>query len=180
MAPKLPKDEDRFRQVWDGDDEKDCVETCRDLQKAGIEYRTSQLPVSLSGRMGVEFQFRVYVLASDYEAARRALGLDQAAVDDSVFEIEEKTGTVADLEQQYAARSRAYLNEWDPKRATVEVGAQGPSDESSIVELSLKENLIHYRIEHLENGGRRYFVHAEDEARAREIFREIRAGDPPS
>ena len=180
MAAKLSKDEGRFRHIWNGDSETDCVEICRDLQEAGIDYRTDQLPVSLSGRMGAEFEFKVYVLASDYQVARRALGLDQAVVDDSVFEIEEKTGTAADLEQQYGARSRAYLIEWDPKRATVEVGAQGPSDESSIVELSLKENLIHYRIERLENGGRRFFVHAEDEARAREIFREIRAGDPLS
>ena len=84
------------------------------------------------------------------------------------------------MNQEYGARSQAYLNEWDSKRATVEVGTQGPSDESSIVELSLKENLIHYRVEHLKNGARKYFVYAEDEPRAREIFREITAGDPPS
>jgi hypothetical protein len=179
MAAKLPRDEGRFRQVWDGDSETDCVEICRDLQEAGIDYRTDQLPVSLSGRMGVEFHFKVYVLASDYEAARRALGLDQTEVDDSVFEIKEKAGTDSDSQEEYGARSQDYLNEWDPKQATVEVGAQRPGDESSIVDLSLKENLIHYRVEHLENGGRKYFVHPEDEARAREIFREIRAGDPP-
>ena len=180
MAPKPPKDEDRFRQVWDGDSETDCVEICRDLQKAGIEYRTDQQPVSRSSRMRVDWKFRVYVLASDYQTARRALGpVEDTERDDSVFEIEEKSGTGGEL-KDYGARSQAYLNEWDSKRAIAEVGTQGPSDETSIVELSLKENLIHYRVEHLENGARKYFVHTEDEPRAREIFREITAGDPPS
>ena len=181
MPPKLPQDEDPFRQVWDGDSETDCVEICRDLQKAGIEYRTDQQPVSRSIRMRVDWKFKVYVLASDYQTARRALGLvEETESDDSVFAIEEKTGTGGDLNQDYGARSRAYLNKWDSKLASVEVGTQCPSDESSIVELSLKENLIHYRVEHLKNGARKYFVHAEDEPRAREIFREITAGDPPS
>jgi hypothetical protein len=93
MAPKLPKDEDHFRQVWDGDSETDCVEICRDLQKAGIEYRTDQQPVSRSSRMGVDWKFKVYVLASDYQTATRALGpVEETESDDSVLEIEEKTG----------------------------------------------------------------------------------------
>src|SRR5260221_11960471 len=129
MAPKLPKDTDRFRQVWDGDSETDCVEICRDLQKAGIEYRTDQQPVSRSIRMRVDWKFKIYVLASDYQTARRALGLvEETESDDSVFEIAEKTCSGGDLNQEYGARSQAYLNEWDYKRATVEVGTQGPSD----------------------------------------------------
>ncbi len=30
-----------FRVVWDGDSETDCVEACRELQLAAIEYRVS-------------------------------------------------------------------------------------------------------------------------------------------
>ena len=181
MASNAPTNEDRFRQVWYGDSETDCVEVCRDLQKAGIEYRTTQQPVSRTSRMGVEWKFTIYVLDSDYQSAKRALGFgEQTESDDSVFEIEEKTATDSDFNQDYEARSRAYLNHWDSELATVEVGSQPPTDESSTVELSLTENLIHYRVEHLKNGARRYFVHAEDEARAREIVREIKTGDPPS
>lgn len=180
MAPQLPKGEDRFRQVWDGDSETDCVDICRDLQKAGIEYRTDQQPVSRTSRMGVEWKVWVYVLASDYQTARRALGyVEETESDASVFEIEE-TGTGGDLNKEYEAKSHDFLNKWNAKRATVEIGAQGPMDESSIVELSLTENLIHYRVEHLENGARKYFVQPEDEAKAREIIREIKAGDPPT
>jgi len=131
--------------------------------------------------MGVEWKFKICVLDSDYQSAKRALGFEeQTESDDSVFEIEEKTATDSGFNQDYEARSRAYLNHWDSELATVEVGSQPPTDESSTVELSLTENLIHYRVEHLENGARRYFVHAEDEARAREIVREIKTSDPPS
>src|SRR5215467_2952453 len=59
MPPDSQPNEDRFRQVWDGDSETDCVEACRDLQKAGIKYEVSQLPVGLSGRMGVDWRFEV-------------------------------------------------------------------------------------------------------------------------
>jgi hypothetical protein len=181
MAPNPSTNEDRFRQIWDGDSETDCVEVCRDLQKAGIEYRTTQHQVSRTSRMGVEWKFKVYVLNLDYQSAKRALGLgEQTKGDDSVFEMEEKTATDSDFNHDYKARSRAYLNYWDSELATVEVGSQPPTDESSMVELSLTENLIHYRVKHLKNGARKYFVHAEDEARAREIIREIKTGDPPS
>jgi len=180
MAPQLPKGADRFRQVWDGDSEMDCVDICRDLQKAGIEYRTDQQPVSRTMRMGVEWKFRVYVLTADYENARRALGYgEETENDESVFEIKE-TGTGGDLNQEYEAKSHGFLNKWDVKRATIEIGAQSPMDESSIVELSLTENLIHYRVEHLANGARKYFVQPEDEGKAREIIREIKEGDPPT
>lgn len=48
MAHKLPRDEVRFRQVWDGDSETDCVDICRDLPPAvgrfGIRSRLLDLP----------------------------------------------------------------------------------------------------------------------------------------
>jgi len=51
-----------FRLFWTGDDETDCVEICRDLMSAGVEYRVSQEPVGLSGRMGVTWRFEIGVL----------------------------------------------------------------------------------------------------------------------
>ena len=88
--------------------------------------------------MGVEWKFKICVLDSDYQSAKRTLGFgEQTDSDDSVFEIEEKTATDNDFNQDYEARSRAYLNHWDPELATVEVGSQPPTDESSTVELSL-------------------------------------------
>jgi len=131
--------------------------------------------------MGVEWKFKVYVLNSDYQSAKRVLGVgEQTEGDDSVFELTETTAADSDFNQDYPSRSRAYLKRWDSKSFTVDVGSLPPTDESSMVELSLTENLIQYRVDHLPNGARKYFVHAKDEARAREIFREIKTGDPPS
>src|SRR5215471_19898402 len=180
MPPNSQPNEDRFRKVWDGDSETDCVEACRDLQRAGIKYEVSQLPVGLSGRMGVDWRFEVYVLSTDYERARAALGFggehDEPA--DEALEIPADSGPVDPIDD--SKKTAAYLKRWRPEEAVVEVGSQGASDESSIVEMSLRENLIHYRVERSKAGARRYFVHPSDETRAREIFREIKTGNPPA
>jgi hypothetical protein len=171
-----------FRVVWTGDSETDCVETCRDLQLAGIEYKVSQQPVSRSSRMGVIWRFEVGVADSDYGPATQALGLgaDDGA-EDQGFEIKESTGPVteADCREDQTKAADAYLKPWHAENATVEVWSQGASNTSSIVELSLTENLIHYRLDRTKNGLRRFFVLPEDEHRARKILREIERGEPP-
>ena len=76
---KPPSDGTRgaaLRVVWTGDSETDCVEICRDLQLAGLEYRVSQTAAGLSGRMGVSWKFAIGVSSTDYEAAKTALGLN--------------------------------------------------------------------------------------------------------
>lgn len=172
-----------LRVVWTGDSETDCVEICRDLQLAGIEYRVSQTPVGLSGRMGVSWKFAIGVSSSDYEAAKSALGLDVQVnrSTDENFELRE-TATTTDGARPGEAEVRggAYLRRWRPEDATVKVWSQSASDTSSIVELSLTENLIHYRIERGKDGMRQYFVLPEDEFRAREILRQIEKGEPPA
>jgi hypothetical protein len=177
------ENKEQLRRVWDGNSETDCVEVCRELQRAGIDFSTTQRPVSRSSRMGVVWRFDVYVSSLDYPSARRVLGIEEGNEKesrDATFEIKESTAPVTELDPESQTRVEAYLNRWNPGDATVEVGARDASDESSIVELSLRENLIHYRLERLENGKRKYFVRAEDERRAREILREIERGEPSS
>jgi hypothetical protein len=70
-------DAQKFRVVWDGDSETDCVEICRELQLAEIQYRVSQQPVSRSSRMRVIWKFEVTVLDSDYRLAKEALGFGE-------------------------------------------------------------------------------------------------------
>jgi hypothetical protein len=72
----------------------------------------------------------------------------------------------------------SYLGKWHPEDATVEVWSQSAENTSSLVELSLKENLIRFR-SHSQDGTRKFFVLPEDESRAREIVREIRVSVPP-
>ena len=173
---------EQLRRVWGGDSETDCVEVCRDLQRAGIDFSTTQRPVSRSSRMGVEWRFDVYVSSLDYPSARQILGSEEEVEMESreaTFEIEESSAPVAEVDPERHTRVEAYLNRWNPEDATVEVGARDASDESSIVEMSLRENLIRYRLEHLDNGKRKYFVRVGGERRAREILREIERGEPP-
>ena len=119
-------------------------------------------------------------LSTDYERARAALGFggehDEPA--DEALEIPADSGSINPIDDP--KKTAAYLKRWHPEEAVVEVGSQGASDESSIVEMSFRENLIHYRVVRSKVGARRYFVHPSDEARAREIFREIKTGDPPA
>ena len=74
---------------------------------------------------------------------------------------------------------RAYLKHWLPEDAIVEIFSQNAADTSSIVELSLRENLIRYRCDLQKDGSRKFFVLPEDEYRAREIVHEIKDGTPP-
>lgn len=73
-------------------------------------------------------------------------------------------------------KSDSYLKHWYPEDATVEIWSQD-DDISSGVAMALKENLIHCRVDH-RDGVCKTFVMPEDEARAREIVREIVEGLP--
>jgi hypothetical protein len=68
---------------------------------------------------------------------------------------------------------------WYPEDATLEVWGGNPEDKGFVVEMSLKENRINYHVVMESNELKRLFVMPEDEARAREIVREIVEGAPP-
>jgi hypothetical protein len=175
------QNKETFRIIWDGDSETDCVEICRELKRAGIVYRVAQEPVSRSIRMRVNWRFQVGVPDSDYESARAALGLSAAAddnVEDQAFEIPESIGPISKSSQPEDERraTRSYLKAWHPDNATVEIWSQVALD--TIVEMALRENLIHYRLQRDENGAYKLFVLPEDAPRAGEILREIVGGEP--
>jgi hypothetical protein len=130
--------------------------------------------------MGVVWRFEVAVPNSDYGLAREALGLgvEGDAAEDQGFEIEESTAPITEAgSREDKTRADVYLRHWRPEDATAEVWSQGASDTSSIVELSLRENLVHYRLDCTKNGTRKFFVLPEDEPRAREILRQIERGE---
>jgi hypothetical protein len=132
--------------------------------------------------MGVTWKFEIGVSSSDHKAAKEALGLDaeDEGATNQNLELRETTSTTDGASAGEAkTRAEAYLKRWRPEDATVKVWSQRASDTSSVVELSLKENLIHYRIERGRDGMRQYFVVPEDEFRAREILGQIAKGEPP-
>ena len=182
----VPDETEDLRPFWTGNDETDCVEICRDLMSAGVEYRVSQEPVGLSGRMGVDFTFQIGVPRSQFEAAKQAAGLalekepeDQALELNEALELKEDGATTTETAHHNAGIAADYLKHWSPEDATIEIYSKPASDTSSIIELSLRENLIHYRTDRGETGTRKYFVLPGDEARTREIVRQIEKGEPP-
>lgn len=171
---------DGLQLFWTGDSETDCVEICRDLMSAGVEYRVSQEPVGLSGRLGVTWRFQIGVPRSQFELAKQAAGWAvEKEPDDPGLELNEDSAITTEIEHDHGRSATAYLKRWSPEDATIEIGSQRASDKSSIIELSLGENLIRYRMDQEKTGARKYFVLPEDEARAREILRQIQKGEPP-
>jgi len=67
---------------------------------------------------------------------------------------------------------------WNPEEASQRVWFGDGSYLGEIIEMALRENQIHARAEKTE-GKNAIFVQREDEARAREIIREILEGAPP-
>jgi hypothetical protein len=131
----------------------------------------------------VIWHFQVGVPDSDYESAREILGLnaEDDEVKDQPVEIKESIGPVSQSVQlNEEKKAKSYREPWDPNEATEKIWSQDPSDSSSVVELSLKENFIRYRIQSEENGRRKFLVAPRDKPRAREILRQIESGEPPS
>jgi hypothetical protein len=69
--------------------------------------------------------------------------------------------------------------DWYPEDATLEVWSGDDSELATMIEASLRENQIHSRTEELAGGARKLFVLPKDEARAREIVREVVEASPP-
>jgi len=81
-------------------------------------------------------------------------------------------------------RLKMFKGDWNPRGwyredATLEVWSGNPNQWGSLFEMSLKENRINYRVAIESDELKRVFVMPEDEARAREIVREIVEGAPP-
>src|SRR6266702_939291 len=68
--------------------------------------------------------------------------------------------------------------DWNPQEATLGVWSSEQSYPGEMIEMALRENQIHARLEKAE-GRNAIFVLPEDEIRAREIVREVVEGAPP-
>ena len=131
--------------------------------------------------MSVDFEYQLAVRARDYEIARKALGYSEE--DETEWSEEEVQRGVAELPAQDDRPAEEVYGDWSPsglhrEDATLEIWRSNPKGGATIVEMSLKENRINYRVE-LGDEFRRVFVLPEDEDRAREIVREIAEGMPP-
>lgn len=193
-----------FRVIWRGLDQDRCVSVCYKLQDLDIPYRVQDNTGSLGRQMRFHRRYEVFVTNADYERAKSGLELEEdppEVLSEAEWREMEEPVDVDELEAPEGFEERpeseldgrdslpdtperrdAYFRDWYPEDATVKVWSQvetqGAEDLSWGIEMSLKENLIHCRVDG-DGGNKTVFVLPEDEARAREIVREIVEATPP-
>ena len=166
-----------LEKVWSGDDQQSCVSICTRLGDADIRYSVSeQNRQDLRAR---EQYFVICVSPSDVQMATEIANEGEFDFDDS-----EEDQAIMELPARNDLPVEEVHGDWNPKNwypedARVEVWDGNPKGKVFVVEMSLKENRINYRVEMESDGLKRVFVMPEDEARAREIVREIVEGTPP-
>jgi hypothetical protein len=173
LSPEMSEVRETTQTLWEGTGEQDCMEHCLSLKDEKIHYEVSKTSIERLVGMQVVRKYEIAVAARDNEKARMTLGIEDDAP--PVEELPAAEGPDA----HGLVKSSSYLQRWYPEDATVEVWLQKAEDSSSIVELSLNANLMHFRSEPQDDGSRKFFVFPEDADRALEIVREIRDGVPP-
>lgn len=184
MAPEpvTPGDpsEDPFCSFWEGDDPRLHLEICQLLDQEGIAHKTVRRGEHLFYFSNKE-EFQIGVPYSQFERAEAVVQNAYAsdgeeppeATDEepSPLELPETTGP--DLPREEWKAEDVY-----PEDANVEVWSNDYLQPGNIIAMSLKENFIRYRFDRAE-GKNAIYVLPEDEARAREIVREVVEGVPP-
>lgn len=184
--------EEPLRVVWQGNDQSECVALCHQLKAAGMYYLVAQDVESRSLRMQVSWRYQIGVRSSEYDRAKELLRIEDKPVDVKDDDDDEGSGdptlelpdaedsTVEDAISEERVRSSTYLKKWYPEDAIVKVWEQSSEEDySSAIQVSLRENLIHFRSDLGQEGRREICVLPEDESRAREIVREIVEGILP-
>jgi hypothetical protein len=155
--------------------------------------------------MKVTRRYELVVSTEDYERAKSALGIEDnppETLSESEWQRIEEPEDPEDVEELESpeqqelhgpyefsgndslpdtpARRDAYFRFWYPEDATVQVWSQEYAEDfSEAIEMALKENLIHCRMDSRGRNNKVVFVMPADEARAREIIREILDTTPP-
>jgi hypothetical protein len=193
---------DDLRVLWRCVDQQECVSVCHSLQDLGIDYKVTETPGSFGPRMRVTKRYELAVSSADYDRAKVGLEIEddlpetlseaewqemeEPADPDEVqapegselgepLESGEADGSLPDTPE----RRDAYFRYWYPEDATAQIwSGGGDEDFSGGIEMALKENLIHCRVDNHGDDKKVVFVMPEDEPRAREIVREIIEGTP--
>src|SRR5258708_3510813 len=69
--------EPKFRSLWTGTEQSECLEVCEIPKEADIPYEVAQNVVSRHGRMAVDWKFEIGVLVDDYEKAKELTAPDE-------------------------------------------------------------------------------------------------------
>ena len=177
-----PESSDRssVREVWTGDEQERCVDTCLILKDAGIPYEVTQRQTQFL--QAAEAHFKIAIPAHFFVQAKELTGpadtdddFDGAPEDHAIIEL--PSDEVAGSTDTRPDRAR-YSKDWYPEDATIEMTTNSGRAWSSLIISSLRENFIRCRERSGPDGSKRVFVLPEDELRARQIVREIEEGRP--
>src|SRR5215813_6607433 len=181
-----------YRVLWRGVRQQDCVTVCYKLQDLDIPYKVVDTPVSLRLRLDMNRRYELFVSYADYERAKSGLNIEDdppemlsetewQEMEEPADSDETQTPEGFELPQPVAGdsdgteslpdtpeRRDAYFRYWYPEDATVRIWSGGRDDDiSGAIEMALKENLIHCRVDGDSDEGKVVFVMPEDESRAR-------------
>jgi hypothetical protein len=167
-----------LRAVWSGEDQNGCVNTCEQLRSAEIPYKVVQRKRQFF--KDVDEHYEIGVAPEFYDQAKQIADGDRVDFSDepsdqAIMEIpaEDSKPDTTELEKDWDP------GKWDSENATVEIQFRNEPEYASMIESSLRENYINYRVDVLKNGSRKIFVMPKDELQSREIVREIENGVPP-
>ena len=174
--------EDPFCSFWKGSDDRVRTELCTVLDEAGIPHKTIYRQDHLFN-FNNQSRYEVGVPASLYEKAEQAIkeafGTDEETGEDAVPLLPAPDRDPAESEKGLRDAIQD-ANEWlgprYPEDATVEVWSGDSIDLLDMIEMSLRESNLLVRTEKTAQPATIYVL-PENEARAKEIVREIVESD---
>ena len=183
-SPELPHEPMAI--VWSGDSQNECMDWCQWFKSLGIPFTVNQRRKQIWAG-GIKEDYDILV-PPDFVAQAKS-EVEHSKLDSPDAEEQGATGVTKDTRNAGLHDDSAPLDPeprdfrpWFPEDAVVEVFSELADDDenkqSSMIEASLRENLINSRTEE-SDATRRIFVVPEDEGRAREIVREVITGSPP-
>jgi hypothetical protein len=159
--------------AWRGGDPVAVSNVVRTLRETGIRYHVeSTHDYFVFGLAMPRPKYTVRVFQSDAEKARELL----SGIADSPFF---GTEISSDFPDEPVSPVHQADTRWNPAAATVEIWTGDDAAFGRLLEDCFRENEIGFRGEGREPGALRLFVTKQDEARAKEIIREVREGTPP-
>ncbi len=210
LVPELPRlpgesDEDPFCRFWQGDDPRFHAELCALLDEAGIPYKTVRredhlfnlarqdalqigVPYSLyeKAEAAVREAFESDTILPAPSGAQEATDAEEPEQPNKFTQTASTRGLFAAIAEKLAEPSppRGGRSDWDPSAwnpsdATVEIWTGADPALAALLASSLRENQIHSSTQEL-HGRYLLYVLPADEARAREILREISEASPPA
>src|ERR1700722_4591671 len=143
-----------LRDVWSGENQNDCVVTCEQLRNAGIPYKVIQHKKQFL--KGVDEHYEISVPSEFYDPAKKLANSDRVDFSDEPADqaIMEIPANVRKPDTTELAKDWN-RHKGDFENATVELQFRNEPEYASMIESSLQENYINYRVDVLDNGSRK-------------------------